>query len=371
MKMSATFSRYISLKYLRNTFFLLLALMGIIYLFDTVELIRRASKVDDVPLSLVMKMGLFKLPEVVQILFPFAILFGAMFTFWQLNRRQELVILRSAGFSVWQFLAPVICVAMLIGFLQIGVFNPVGALLVGKYERLEKTFLKQEDSQVAVFKEGLWLRQSVDLGKGYSGKGYVILNASRIERKDWRLNDVKALFFDQDDNFVSRLDGASAILRNGYWVFVDPLIHQANGEIIRVPEYRMPTYLTIADVEGTFASTTTLSFWRLRGHIQTLEATGFDASALRVHYHNLLSQPLFYVGMVLLAAIVSMRPPRQRQGLILFSSGVFIGFVVFFMTSFLQALGASQQIPVILAAWSPALICFLLGISAIINLEDG
>lgn len=173
-------SRYIGFAFFRNTLFLLCALMGIIYLFDTVELIRRAAKFDNVPLTLVLRMGALKLPEVVQILFPFAILFGAMFTFWQLNRRQELVIVRSAGFSVWQFLAPVIGVALFIGVLQVGVLNPIGALFVGKYEQLENTHLKRRSNQIAIFKEGLWLRQSVDLGIDYTEPGYVILHASKI-----------------------------------------------------------------------------------------------------------------------------------------------------------------------------------------------
>lgn len=371
MKISMTFSRYIAFLYFKNTVFLLLALMGIIYLFDTVELIRRAAKFDNVPITLVLRMGLLKLPEVVQILFPFAILFGAMFTFWQLNRRQELVIVRSAGFSVWQFLAPVIGVALFIGVLQISVLNPIGALLVGKYEQLENTHLKRQSNQIAIFKEGLWLRQSVDLGVDYPETGYVILHATKIQRADWRLKQVKGLFFDKDDNFVSRLDAPFARLEEGAWVFDKPKMHQSDGGVFDLPSYQIATHLTIQDVEDSFASPATMSFWHLPGYIQTLENTGFDASALRVHYHNLLSQPLFFVAMILLAAVVSMRPPRQRQGLILFGSGVFIGFVVFFLSSFLQALGASQQIPVILAAWSPALICLMLGISAIINLEDG
>ena len=371
MKISMTFSRYIAFSYFKNTLFLLLALMGIIYLFDTVELIRRAEKFDDVPITLVLRMGLLKLPEVVQILFPFGVLFGAMFTFWQLNRRQELVVVRSAGFSVWQFLAPVIAVAIFIGVLQISVLNPIGALLVGKYEQLENVHLKRESNQIAIFREGLWLRQNVDLGTDYPEKGYVILHAAKIEQSNWRLKQVKAIFFDREDNFVSRLDSPSARLQGGYWVFENSKVHQSSGDIVDLPRYRMQTHLTTQDVEDSFASPATMSFWHLPGYIQTLEETGFDASALRVHYHNLLSQPLFFVAMILLAAIVSMRPPRQRQGLFLFGSGVFMGFVVFFMSSFLQALGASQQLPVVLAAWSPALICFMLGISAVINLEDG
>ncbi|HBR69360.1 MAG TPA: LPS export ABC transporter permease LptG, partial [Rhodospirillaceae bacterium] len=115
----------------------------------------------------------------------------------------------------------------------------------------------------------------------------------------------------------------------------------------------------------------TMSFWRLPGYIQTLEETGFDATRLRVYYQNLLSQPLMFVAMILLAATVSMRLPRFQGGAIMFGLGVFIGFLVFFTSSFLQALGASGQIPAMLAAWSPALICFLSGVGVMMNLEDG
>jgi len=242
MTINMTFSRYIAFSYFRNTMFLLFALMGIIYLFDTVELLRRAGKFDDVPITLVLRMGLLKLPEVVQILFPFAILFGAMFTFWQLNRRQELVVVRSAGLSVWQFLTPVILVAILVGVLQISVFNPIGALLVGKYEQLESVYLKRDNNQIAIFKEGLWLRQSVDLGTDYTEKGYVVLHATKIQQADWRLKQVKAIFFDKDDNFVSRLDTSYARLYDGHWVFKNPKVHQADGEVINLPQYRMPTH---------------------------------------------------------------------------------------------------------------------------------
>ena len=371
MSLSWTFSRYIARLYFVNTVFLLFALMGVVYLFDTVELTRRASKFDDVPLTLVLRMGIFKLPEVLQILFPFAILFGAMFTFWQLNRRQELVVVRSAGLSVWQFLAPVLLVGIFIGIFQVGVLNPIGALLFSKFEQLETVHLDRKKNQIAIFKEGLWLRQTVDLGPEYNEPGYVILHAEKINTVDWKLIDVSSIFFDKGDNFVSRLDAPSATLANGHWVFETPNLHHSQNGAFDLPRYEIPTQLTIQDVEDSFASPETISFWHLPGYISILETTGFDVSSLRVYYHNLLSQPLFYVAMILLAAIVSMRPPRQRQGLLLFGSGVFIGFVVFFLSSFLQALGASQQIPPLLAAWLPSLICFMLGISAIINLEDG
>ena len=102
MTLALTLSRYLAKSYFLNMVFLLLALFGIIYLFDTVELIRRASKSDDVPLSLVLQMGLLKLPEVGQLLFPFAVLFAikgfcfAAFQFLPLSMLADIVDLDTA-----------------------------------------------------------------------------------------------------------------------------------------------------------------------------------------------------------------------------------------------------------------------------------
>lgn len=366
MKITATLSRYLARTYFINMLFLLFALLSIIYLFDTVELIRRASKHADVSLILVLQMGLLKLPEVGQILFPFAILFSAMFTFWQLTRRSELIVVRSAGFSVWQFLTPIMAVAILVGALQMTVINPVGALLIGKFDQLESKYLKRENNQIAIFKEGLWLRQD-----GEKESSYVILHAARISQPDWTLRDVTVFYFDQQDGFIKRVDADRANLDEGRWLFETVKIYEPNTGNREEALYALPTHLTIAEVEESFSSPESMSFWHLPGHIQTLEETGFDASRLKVHFHNLLSQPLMFAAMILLAATVSMRPPRFRGTATLFGIGVFMGFFVFFMSSFMQALGASQQIPVILAAWAPAVICFLLGLTVMMNLEDG
>lgn len=371
MKITATLSRYLARTYFFNMLFLLFALLSVIYLFDTVELIRRASKYTDVPIVLILQMGLLKLPEVGQILFPFAILFSAMFTFWQLTKRSELIVVRAAGFSVWQFLTPVIAVAAFVGVLQMSVINPVGSLLVGKFEQMERQLLDRKDNEIALFKEGLWLRQGVMNAQQVRQDGYIILHAEKITQPGWVLRKVSVLSFDEEDKFSQRVEAETANLKPGYWTLNDATLYTKDQEGIQFARYELPTELTISDIEDSFSSPESMSFWRLPAHIQTLEETGFDASRLKVHYHNLLSQPLMFAAMVLLAATVSMRPPRFRGAGKLFGIGIFMGFVVFFASSFLQALGASGQMPVILAAWSPALISFLLGLSVMMNIEDG
>lgn len=381
MKITRTLSLYLVKCYALNLLVLILALLSVIYLFDTVELIRRASKHEDIPLYVILQMGLFKLPEVGQTLFPFAILFSAMFTFWQLTRRYELIVVRASGFSVWQFLTPIAGLAILVGLLQMSVINPIGATLVSKFEQMERSYLARQENQIAVFREGLWLRQAVMIESETSLTdsssengliaGYVILHATKVQQPDWVLQNVTALFFTEENNFLQRIDSKSATLKDKIWTLHDADIHKADFEHIKTQSYKLPTTLTIQDIEESFSSPNSMSFWKLPDHIRTLERTGFDATRLKVHYQNLLSQPLLFAAMILLAATVSMRPPRSKGAFITISVGIFIGFLVFFLSSFLQALGSSGQIPVFLAAWSPALICFLLGLSAMLTIEDG
>ncbi len=366
MKLTMTLSRYIAKNYVWNVLFLLLGLLALILLFDTVELIRRASKQEGVPFSMVIQMALFKLPEVGQLLIPFAILLASIFTFWQLTRRHELVVVRAAGFSVWQFLMPVMGVAVILGLFQVMVINPMGAVFLGKFSQLERTYLERGGSQVKFLRGGLWLRQD-----DQQGDGYMIIHAAKVKQPGWTFQDVSVLQFSGEDEFINRYDARRASLDRGNWVLGDVLINRTGQAPEKNDSVIFATTLTTEEIEDSFAAPETMSFWSLPSYIHTLEETGFDATRLRVHYQSLLAQPLFLAAMVLLAASVSMRPPRFRGTFALIVTGVFIGFVVFFMSSFLQALGTSHQIPVFLAAWSPALVCFLLGLTVIMNTEDG
>jgi lipopolysaccharide export system permease protein len=359
-----TLSLYLIRHYLFNFAVMLLGLLGIIYLFDTVELLRRASNYEDVTLSVTLVMGLYKLPEVGQMIFPFAILFSAMMTFWQLTRSHELVIVRSAGLSVWQFIAPILLVAFSIGVIKITMINPLGALMISKYENLESEYLNHGGSLVTLSKQGLWLRQQ-------SEGGTAILHASNIKMPDWHLQNVMVFFFSPENEFLRRIDAVSSELKGGNWAFNNAVIN-APGQTPEKSDFlTMATDLTIGELESSFSAPETISFWKFPSYIKVMEETGFNSTSLKIFFHGLLAQPLLFMAMILLAASVSLRPPRLNGTTALIMSGVAIGFIVFFASSFLQALGGSQQIPIIVAAWFPAIISFILGIGALMSLEDG
>jgi lipopolysaccharide export system permease protein len=61
---------------------------------------------------------------------------------------------------------------------------------------------------------------------------------------------------------------------------------------------------------------------------------------------------------------------RGGTGLLILG-GLFAGFLLYFLTDVVLALGVSGGLPVILAAWAPAGVFTLLGLAMLLHLEDG
>ncbi|MES2728750.1 MAG: LptF/LptG family permease [Pseudomonadota bacterium] len=342
-----------------------LSLLAVVYLFDVVELMRRASKGDGVPLVLLFEMAILKLPDVGQQISPFAILFSAMLLFWGLNRHHEFTILRAAGYSIWQILGPVLLLVSVIGVIMSTLINPIGAMLLTRYQVLENVHLKQQQSMVTLSKQGLWLRQPVE-------GGYALLYAQSLNTKTWKLDGVMTVYFRKDDTYYQRVDAGMATLRQGAWVFDNAMVSKPGNLPQMQPSFVLPTDLTHEDLIESFAAPSAMSFWSLPKYIETLEATGFDTSSMRMYLHTLFAQPVFYMAMILLAATVSFRPHRLQQGLFAaILAGALSGLGIFFFSTFLQALGGAHQIPLLLAAWAPSLIVVLLTVGILLAQEDG
>lgn len=360
----ALLSRYLAMHFIRMFFIVLGGLLTIVYLFDTTELMRRAGKTADITIGTILKMSLFKLPEVGQMLLPFAVLFAAMSCFWWLARRHELTAMRAAGYSAWQFVAPLVTAAITIGFLHIMLLHPMAASLLERYRGMEAEYLGQHKKLVTISQQGLWLREA-------DPSSEVILHAGSVRLDDWTLQGVMALFYDEIGNHTRRLDADSVRLEPGRWVFSRAVIHEPGAPDVRQDVYTLATDLTLADIQESFSDPDTISFWKLPAFIETLSDTGLETAPMEVYYQSLLAQPLLLAAMILLAATVSLRPPRFQRALFMVLTGMLAGFVVFFLSSFLKALGGSHQLPIILAAWSTAIIVMLGSVTWLLNTEDG
>ncbi len=363
-QMSATLSLYIVRRFLISFGAVLLVFCAIIFLLDAIELMRRTSGRADIPISLIAQMALLKLPYMAQKIVAFAALFGGMHTFWRLTRFHELIVVRAAGVSVWQFLFPAVASMVFIGFVNISAFNPIASAMLSRYDLLESRHVLGRSSLLTVSRTGLWLRQADEMGQS-------VIHAVSVSQPDMVLRDVVIFLYEGTDRFISRIDASEASLGKGVWQLRNVLITAPDRPSQTHETYEIKTNWTMEKIQDSFAAPETMSFWELPGFISLLDSAGFSASRHRLYWHSLLAVPLLLAAMVLVAASFSLRPARRGGIAVLIGSGVIFGFLLFFLSDIVLALGLSATIPAVLAAWTPAGFSLLIGLAVLLHLEDG
>jgi len=363
LRLSPTLSAYVARQYSMWFLAYFTGLVGVILLVSTVDLLDRLAS-GDASLGIVLRMVMLKLPYLSQEVMPFTVLFAGLSCFWKLTRSHELVITRAAGISVWQILLPVLGVATLVGILTVALLNPVASILLGRFEQMEAKYIRNEGSTLAVSSTGVWLRQADENGQS-------VIHALRATHEPLVLHDVIVFQFEAEDRFVGRIDATRAVLEPGRWVLFDAWHTQPGGPADFAKRLEVESNLTREKILDSFAPPETISFWSLPGFIALLTEAGFSAVRHKLQFHRLLATPVLLTAMVLLAATFSLRPQRRGRVALIILSGVLAGFLLYFLSNFVFALGLSARIPVVLAAWTPAGVCMMLGVATLLHLEDG
>src|SRR5215472_15636139 len=120
-----TLARYFGLRFLSAVLAVFVGAMMLVGMIDFLEMLRRTGDMQDISALLVAKVTAFRLLFVTERIIPFAVLVGAMSCYLNLSRRLELVIARAAGISAWQFIAPAVVLALLLGAAVTTIYNPV------------------------------------------------------------------------------------------------------------------------------------------------------------------------------------------------------------------------------------------------------
>jgi lipopolysaccharide export system permease protein len=373
MRLPITLSRYIGKQLFLNCLMVLGVIMLVVGIGELVEMIRRSAGRDAMTLPIVLEMVLLKLPLTMERVLPFVMLIGGMLTYNKLSRSSELVVARAAGISAWQFLAPAVLVSAAIGVFFATVFNPLSAAMITRFERMEHKYISGSPSTLAISPSGLWLRHVEPIEQNIFEQPIeeYILHASRINHNDMRMMEVIIFLFGANDHFIGRIDAPQAMLKEGAWHIQDAIASRLGQMPRALPLIMLQTDLNIHQIKDNFASPKTMSFWQLPAFIDTLQKAGFPALRHQLYWLSLLALPLTLVAMLLIGSLFGRTHFRKgRQGLML-AGGVMAGFVLFFMSQLIHALGYAGNLPIALAAFLPPLIGTLIGLSAYLHVEDG
>ena len=365
MHLGLTLSKYIARRALLNAAGLFVALLALVVLIDFVELMRGNAHRPGVSVSDIATLAVLRAPRQAESTLPFVFLFSAMWTFYQLNRRSELAVMRASGISAWRIILPAAACSIVVGIADISVVNPLSANFMEHAERIRQSFSSGRSGMVRVAESGqLWLRQA-------DRRDHVVIRADSMAEGGGVLEGVTLWRSTTDGAFVERIDAPSAELGAGLFELTNASISKPNQAPEIKENYVISTPFSKEELQENAALPETMSIWELPGYIRLAKAAGFPSARYELRWHDLMSTPLKLCAMVVIAAVFSMRLLRSGGAAAITSYGIGFGFLFYVFTEISEAIALSDLAPIGLAAWAPPLAALMTATTLLLHLEDG
>jgi lipopolysaccharide export system permease protein len=357
-----TLGRYFFRRYATITAWIFAGSFALVYLIDFTELSRRTGDLEGFSMQIGLAISALRVPMVMQQAVPFIALFAAMATLVSLNRKYELVIVRSAGVSAWQFLLPIALGALLFGIATVAALNPLAAVAYAKAESLVAELRSGESNEISGV-EIPWIKQR-------TAEGETIIGAKTTLDQGLTLSDVTFFRLNAAGEIVERLDARLAHLREGHWELVE-VTRLAEGGSEKLESAQIKTNLQPEFVQERLAQPEMIPFYELSGKIDAARSFGLRANAFAMQYHSLIALPLLLVAMSLIAATVSMRFTRLGQSGTMILGGILAGFLLYVVSVLVKAFGSAGIVAPVLAAWFPVIVATFFGVTFLLHKEDG
>ncbi len=341
----------------------LLFFAAIIFLFDVIELFRRASSVSGIAPVTIFKMAILHFPNILQEVVPFIFLFATIFFFWRFHQTSQLIILRNMGLSIWRLLAPIIVIVLAYSVFEFTVFNPLGAAFMEKFERINNTVFKKRSDSYVVSSRGIWVRDVHE-------SGYALMHAKRVDMIQKKVFGITIYMFSPDNVFLKRVDSVSGIMQPNQWKLENVLVSNSYKITEEMETFSYVTDINIETIRNRFFSPDTLSVWALPAFIKNVENAGLSSINYRFHWYKTLLRPLMFLAMIFFAAFVSYRLGARGQSVYPIFCAILIAFFVYLFISVMRAFAISITLPVFVAAAAPPFISVCASLAALMYLEE-
>ncbi|MEO5367727.1 MAG: LPS export ABC transporter permease LptG [Magnetococcus sp. WYHC-3] len=353
--------RYLMVNFLGGFLKVLGVFVGVFFLLDGAEQIRRFGAMANVTSLDLAGFLLLRLPGfLVQFLPPLTLLCTLM-VMHRLNRQNEITVIRACGVAIHRALLPFLAGAVVVALALWGVQEGLAPWLDARARALEARFNGQDDGAGTLEHGQLWLRD-----------GSRILYARQVSAPHRALFDVVVYQFDDQQRLVARQDARRALLRETGWVLEQGTAY-VFGEHIQAQTFHTlpsPLDLTVAQLERGTPNPSALTFGELAAFAHRLEHEGYDATGYHVALQRKLADPVLVVAAVLLGFPFSLRLSRLGGTVRSAAMGLTGGFGLFVLVDVFTALGMGGRLPPLAATWIPVLFSFALGGFLLLHLEE-
>jgi lipopolysaccharide export system permease protein len=294
------------------------------------------------------------LPNLFVLILPVACLIAALFALGGMARRNELIAMTASGISLYRILVPVWIAGALLSVAGLGF-----TVKLVPWGNHVSTVIYDHEIKGRPRISGSIRRDLNYLGA--DGRFYLI---RRFDGDAGNMDDVVVQQF-AEGTLVRRIDANKADWEEDHWIFRDGFIRRFVDDRVQAEPFAEHVFDEITEKPEDFLRLVKepdeMSLRELRAHVKRTEASGGDATKLKVDEHMRYSFPFASFIVMLLGAPLTGAIRRGGHALG-FGLALLVSFTYYVLLEVGKTFGYNATFPPGLAAWLPNIVFAALGV---------
>jgi lipopolysaccharide export system permease protein len=297
------------------------------------------------------------------------ILLSAIITLFTLASKSEITAIRNSSFSLWDIIEPIALTSFFIGILWITLFASLNGFAINKLRELENVGLKKESKNIIEFSGGVWIKQANLENQNEE----ILIKMEKVDPQNLSFINVSFWFFDEDGIFYKKIDAKEVFFKQNQWLVKDAIINGSDLTNKKSLQTNIKTNIQESFINNiirnNFQDVKLFTIFELPQIIKELNNEGISSLKFRVRYHHLLTRPLMFAIMSIIAGFFAINHIRNQKAFIMIFLGVLTGVGLYIFDNIAVTLGSAGLISVISASWIMAMIYLSIAILLIFYKE--
>ena len=326
-----------------------------VLIFVAGDLLFQAAKLvieQGVALSVVVRLFMYRLPEVVILTIPMSSLLSTLLGMSTLQGGSELIALKSLGIPFRRILRPIVAASFLISIIALALnetFVPFAAEAADKLMKFE--IMK---NQAAAIQEKVFMREE---------EGGQLKRVYYVDELDPNLGKMRGIMMHEFDEgkLTTTIHAQRGEWVNSQWWIDDGRIYSLSkdGEVsllLRFERQKLALRMSPEQLQRSTRRPADMSAHELYSYITQAGDVGSDLSSLWVLFHLKLAVPWACMIMAVLGAGFGASRRGRSGGGVGFGISVVMVFGYYVVMSLCRALGESGNMPAVIAGWGPNIV---------------
>ena len=356
-----TLDKYLTREILKCFAIVLAAVLG---LYVIVEFFNKADNFLEAGLSVarLIRYLQLKLPLIIVQITPTAILLAVLVALGLMNKRNEIIALKSSGVSVYFLLRPILAIAVLLSIILFLLSETVVPVTISKANQMWLTEVKKKPA-APTRQKNIWIKGN-----------RAIYFIKFFNPRDQSISGVTLNFFNQKFKLSRRVDADRATYHKDHWVFYDIMEQVLNLESNTYDVRFYPQRVEEVDIlpeelQGAFKKSEEMNIVELYSFIQEMEQEGYDATPFQVDLHARFAFPVMAIIVCVIGIGIAVKRKGREGPSVSIAFGVVVVFIYWVLHSFCVSLGYGGVLPPVVAAWISNIIFSCFAVINLINAE--